>query len=329
MRIGLLLSMGMLVASGVQAEALGAISEESGFSGSVLAGASVGETKSNFATGSAGSERIDALSAAAQQRHLDPVINGDLRYTFASIGSQLFLGNLIQDAIRGDGTQQFGLRQQLGDKGIVAGSLVFNATPVKVWRDPFAVGVEREQSDVRSRGARLAWDNIWGSAFSGSVTSRDVKVDGESSGEQYGRAVMGMLDRNGRVNSAEVSYQFRLTDDQFLEPALRYEKADLAGSAESYVSKGLQLTYAKTSPRWSFVSNLYLGKRDYDEANPLFGLRADSRDMAIDATLFWHQLFGIAPLSALLSASYATANSGIDFYDIRATSITTGLLYRF
>nr|WP_253182321.1 hypothetical protein [Aeromonas sp. DNP9] len=65
MRIGLLLSMGMLVASGVQAEALGAIPEESGFSGSVLAGVSVGETKSNFATGSAGSERIDALGAAA------------------------------------------------------------------------------------------------------------------------------------------------------------------------------------------------------------------------------------------------------------------------
>jgi len=211
----------------------------------------------------------------------------------------------------------------------VAGSLVFNATPVKVWRDPFAVGVARQESDVRSHGARLAWDNIWGSAFSGSVTSRDVRVDEESSGEQYGRAVMGMLDRNGWVNSAELSYQFRLTDDQFLEPALRYQKADLAGSAESYVSKGLQLTYAKTSPRWSFVSNLYLGKRDYDEANPLFGQRADSRDMAIDATLFWHQLFGIAPLSALLSASYATANSGIDFYDIRSTSMTTGLLYRF
>ncbi|MCV5520344.1 DUF2860 domain-containing protein, partial [Escherichia coli] len=72
---------------------------------------------------------------------------------------------------------------------------------------------------MRSHGARLAWDNIWGSAISGSVTSRDVKVNGESSGEQYGRAVMGMLDRNGRVNSAELSYQFLLADDQFLEPA--------------------------------------------------------------------------------------------------------------
>ena len=51
--------------------------------------------------------------------------------------------------------------------------------------------------------------------------------------------------------------------------------------------------------------------------------------MAIDATLFWHQLFGIAPLSALLSASYVNADSWIDFYDIHATSITTGLLYRF
>lgn len=41
MRIGLLLSMGMLVASGVQAQELGAIPGESGFSGSVLAGAAL------------------------------------------------------------------------------------------------------------------------------------------------------------------------------------------------------------------------------------------------------------------------------------------------
>lgn len=95
MRVGLLLGMGVLVASGVQAQDLGAIPGESGFSGSVLAGASVGETQSNFATGSAGSERIDALGAAVKQHNVAPAINGDLRYTFASIGSQLFLGNLI------------------------------------------------------------------------------------------------------------------------------------------------------------------------------------------------------------------------------------------
>lgn len=52
--------------------------------------------------------------------------------------------------------------------------------------------------------------------------------------------------------------------------------------------------------------------------------------MAIDITLFWHRLFGIAPLSAILSTSYARSDADIDFYDIRSTSIaTTGLLYRF
>lgn len=329
MRSGLLLGMGVLLASGVQAEGLGAIPAQSGFSGSVLAGASVANIHSNFATGGDNSARIDDLGAAEKQGVVAPAINSDLRYTFASTGSQLFVGNLIQDAIRGDGTQQFGLRQQLGDKGIVAGSLVFNATPVKVWRDPFAVGVDRQESTQGSHGARLAWDNIWGSALSGSVTTRDVKVDEERSGEQSGSDAMGLLDRQGRVNTVDLSYQFQLADDQFLEPALHYQKADLAGRAESYVSKGLQLTYAKTSPQWSFVSNVYVGQRDYQEANPLFGQRADSRDMAIDATLFWHNLFGMASLSALVSASYADADSKIDFYDIRATSITTGLLYRF
>ncbi|MBP8152109.1 MAG: DUF2860 family protein, partial [Aeromonas sp.] len=92
---------------------------------------------------------------------------------------------------------------------------------------------------------------------------------------------------------------------------------------------GLQLTYAKRGPQWSIVSNLYAGKRKYDEANPLFGQRADADEFAINGTFFWHNLFGVKALAATFTAAYSGADSDIDFYDTQATRFSTGLLYNF
>ena len=245
----------------------------------------------------------------------------------------MFLGNLIQDAVRFDFTQQLGLRQEMGDKGIVATSLVFNAMPVELWSDPFATGVDRSATDVKSKGVRFAWDKIWGSNFYGTLTTREVDLDEERSGQQYdqthGTQYAAMLDRNGKVHDMALSYQFHFGGNQLLEPAILYKQARLDGSAESFDNTGLQLTYAKRGPQWSIVSNLYAGKRKYDEANPLFGQRADADEFAINGTFFWHNLFGVKALAATFTAAYSGADSDIDFYDTQATRFSTGLLYNF
>ncbi|MCV3290952.1 DUF2860 domain-containing protein, partial [Aeromonas media] len=114
-----------------------------------------------------------------------------------------------------------------------------------------------------------------------------------------------------------------------LEPAFIYRQADLDGSAQSYESNGMQLTFAKRASQWSFVSNVYMGQTKYDEANPIFNQQADSDEFAINGTFFWHRLFGIAPLSATLTAGYAKSDSEIGFYDTESTVFSTGLLYNF
>ena len=79
-------------------------------------------------------------SARLTASGLTPLLNADIRYTFADTRTQIFLGNLILDAVRFDFTQQLGLRQEMGDKGIVATSLVFNVMPVELWSDPSPPG---------------------------------------------------------------------------------------------------------------------------------------------------------------------------------------------
>ncbi|MFM5164945.1 DUF2860 family protein [Aeromonas rivipollensis] len=332
MRNHVLLSLGLLAANAAHAD-LGEIPRESGWSGFLLGGVNVVSYESNFYAGDDNHSRINDLGSPDSESGMTPLINADIRYTFADTRTQVFLGNLIQDAVRFDFTQQLGLRQEMGDKGIVATSLVFNAMPVELWSDPFATGVDRSATDVKSKGVRFAWDKIWGSNFYGTLTSREVDLDEERSGQQYdqshGTNYAAMLDRNGKVHDMALSYQFHFGGNQLLEPAILYKQARLDGSAESFDNTGLQLTYAKRGPQWSIVSNLYAGKRKYDEANPLFGQRADADEFAINGTFFWHNLFGVKALAATFTAAYSGADSDIDFYDTQATRFSTGLLYNF
>lgn len=332
MRTLTLLSLGLLAANAAHAD-LGEIPKQSGWSGFLLGGVNAVSYKSNFYAGDDSNSRINDLGSPDSESGLTPLINADIRYTFADTRTQVFLGNLIQDAIRFDFTQQLGLRQEMGDKGIVATSLVFNAMPVELWSDPFATNVDRSSTDVKSKGARFTWDKIWGSNFHGSLTSREVDLDEERSGQQYdlthGTHYASMLDRNGKVYDMEISYQWHFGGNQLLEPAILYKQARLDGSAESFKNTGLQLTYAKRGPQWSIVSNVYAGKRNYDEANPIFGQSADANEFAINGTFFWHSLFGVKDLAATFTAAYSTANSDISFYDSQATRVSTGLLYNF
>ncbi len=323
-----LLGLGLLAANSAYAD-LGAIPKQSGWSGFLLGGINVIDYQSNFYSGNDDHSTIAGLDGPQSSSTVAPLLNADIRYTFADTRTQLFLGNLIQDAIRFDFTQQLGLRQELGDKGIVGGSLVFSAMPTEQWSDPYAVGVARSSTDINSTGARASWDKIWGSNFNASLTTRNIDVDEERSGSQYGAETAAKLDRNGKIHALELSYQWRFAPGQVLEPALIYRDADLDGSAQRYKQSGIQLTYAKRGPQWSLVNNLYLGQSNYDEANPLFGQYADADEFAANVIFFWHNLFGVSALSATASAAYAKSSSDISFYDSQATRFSTGLLYNF
>lgn len=327
MRNSLLLGLGLVMTSGAYANGIEQIPNQSGFSGFVHGGVSVMEYQSNFYSNGDDDERNESGSANSVSG-VNPLINLDLRYTFADSRTQVFLGNLIQDAIRFDFTQQLGVRQQIGDKGILAGSLVFNAMPTEQWADPFDLR-NKNTTDIESKGVRLAWNKIWGSNFNASLTSRKVEVDNEQSGKENDPSYASMLDRNGKLTSMQLAYQWQIAPGHSLEPAFIYREADLDGKAQSYESNGLQLTYATRGNKWSLVSNAYVGASEYEAANPIFGRKADSNELALTSTLFWHQLFGIAPLSATVTAGFTRSDSDISFYDSEAAIFSTGLLYNF
>jgi len=91
------------------------IPNESGFSGFVRLGGGVSWAKSNMIAGTdlgdVGNKTIDSLTADPDsESDTIPQFDFALRYTFASVKTQIFLGSRLEDVLRYDSVIQLGVR---------------------------------------------------------------------------------------------------------------------------------------------------------------------------------------------------------------------------
>lgn len=326
-----LITLAVLSGASAHAEVV-RIPQESGFSGYVMGGVGYTDYQSNFFQGPDDDhETHGGLGGGPDDRNAVHAVGGlDLRYTFAETRTQVFLGNLLQDAIRYDFTQQFGVRQELDGKGIVALSYVFNAKDAETWSDPYQNG-DRDDTDMTMDGVRLAWDQIWGSGFNAGYTYQELDLDREKSGESLGLDARqrALLDRNGTVHQFRFSYDWVIAPNQALRPEVVYSNGDLDGEAVSFDRYLFKLTYGLHRERWSLTANAFAGTTRYSDDNPVFSDRANSDEYGLGASVYRHKLFGVNRLSGIASVALMESESDIRFYDAGMSHVSTGLLYKF
>ncbi|MCP9759572.1 DUF2860 domain-containing protein [Aquitalea sp. S1-19] len=320
-----------LLLTGAASAAINPIPTTNGFSGALSIGVASGEVSSNMYKGD-DNGRIDNRGTPDSHGETDPLLMLDLRYTLADSRTQFVLGNQVHDALRLDYTQQLGVRQEIGNNGIVSAGLVFSGFGSKdVWANPYALNSEREETKRKSTGMRLGWEGILGSNFSADITRRKVELDDENSinGTDLSRAEAALLDRNGNTTRFNLSYDWEFAPGHFLAPGIVLGKHDLDGRAMSNDSTGFKLDYGYNVGLYTMTANLYLGEQKYDAVNPLFGKKADSSDFVIGANLLRHQLFGYKNVSGFVNAAYGKSDSDINFYDAEVKRIGAGVMYKF
>ncbi|WP_169719629.1 DUF2860 family protein [Psychromonas aquimarina] len=313
-----------------------AIPEQSGWNGFLMGGLGSTQFSSNFVSGtqmnSLSSADTDSLYGSPQKESTFAVqYNFDVRYTFADSGTQLVLGNLMQDALRLDFSQQLGIRQQVKNKGIVSVSYLFSGIASEVWVDPYQTDTQRSSTEKSSNGVRLGWEQIWATPLTLTYTRREQTLAEESSGGSLGLTTdeQQSLDRNGTINSLESAYRWRLQKNQQLTGALIWENYDLQGEAMSRTRIGGQLTHSLSTQNYTIVSNLYAGALRYDENNPVYDTKTDAAEIAVNVSLFRHNLFGVESLSGLATALWGRSNSQEDFFDSTMSRISAGIVYKF
>ena len=328
----------LLVGSGSAWAQIEPIPKTSGFSGFAQLGVMYLDLQSNMVAGNevyeVGNSTISSLTASpGSSTDTAPIINFDLRYTFASTRTQVFLGNSLEDFLRLDTTTLLGVRQGVSEKSSVSASVAFSSFPAEVWVDPYVVNAPRQDVDRDNTGVRLNWDRILDSGAGIQYTYRKIELDRELSGlTQLGlpAAQAALLNREGDSHRAEFTYLWNIAPGHSLVPAYRYAKFDLDGDAMANDRHALQLTYAYRGDIVSVVANIEYAKSDYDAVNPIFLTTRDDDYYGGGVQVFWHEPFG-APkgLSLLGSVAAFNSDSNIDFYDEKLFAAGVSVFYKF
>ena len=328
------------------AYAIEPIPEESGFSGFLSIGGGYNRVKSNMIAGNTfgdvGNRSVDSLTDSPDAKSSGSLqFNYDLRYTFASTRTQIFLGTALEDALRYDFGTQLGVAQELPGKNLVSAGFLFSTIPTEVWKDPYVLYYKRSKTDRTSTGFRVAWDRIFGSELQLQYTYRKIDIDDEYSGYTLGinsvlnPVQIGLLDRNGDAQRAEVLYRFFFDGKkQVIIPSVTYFNYDLDGDAMSNDGFDFQLSYGYHGERYSVVVNGFIGYADYDKRNPIYGKTESDDHYGASLIAFYHKPFGWeAPFfkktSLYFKTDYLESDSNIDFYDTEIFTAGAGLLFRF
>jgi hypothetical protein len=324
------------------AYALEPIPEESGFSGFLSIGAGYSYVKSNMISGNdfgnVGNRTVDSLTSSPDGNSSGGIQPGfDLRYTFGSTGTQLFVGTALEDVLRYDFATQLGVAQKLPGENLVAASFLFSSVPTQVWRDPYVLFAKREKTDRDSKGFRVAWDRIFGTQLQIQYSYRKIELDDEFSGVFLGLnpIAQGQLDREGKEHQVDILYRFIFGDGKHrIVPAIIYNNLDLDGGAMKNDGIDFQLTYGYNAEKYSFVINGVIGYRDYDDTNPIYLKTRDDDIYGAGLIAFYHTPFGwsvpgFKKTSLYFKTDYIKSDANINFYDTELFGAGAGLFLRF
>jgi len=332
---------GSLLSGANIASALDPIPKESGFSGFIRPGVGYLSYKSNMVASFLGYDLSDKKTHSLNdspnsQSNLLGLAPFQLAYTFAGTRTQLFLGTELTDFARFDYNQQLAAKQEIGGLGLIQAGLLRSSIPAKVWKDPYLIDQNRQETSRQSTGARLVWDRIGGSRLQLQYTYRHVDISSEKSGESLGLTTSqrSLLRRDSDIHTGEVLYLFNLGGGHNLAPAFAYTYDDREGNAMKNDAYDFKLTYAFFGDPISFTANGSIGWADYDHKNPIYGKTQKDDNYQIQGTLYYKNpwnwsLFGSKPMNFYIGSAYSYTDANIDFYDQEGFLATAGVLFKW
>jgi hypothetical protein len=338
-----LVSLLCLCTSLAYGQPLEVIPQESGLSGFVNPGVAFWRVEDNMVKKISyfkiSDDDINSIDDKPKSENsVTPILSYNLRYTFASTRTQIFLGSFLEDLLRLDTATLLGVRQELPDQSVIGVSYVFSPIVTEVYKDPYVEGRNRKATDRNVNGVRLSYDNILGSDLSFQYTYRNIDIDSERSGRQLVQdgvltsSEKDRLDRNGDQHDVEVLYRFVSEgggSKHAFVPSFKYSYFDLDGSAMTYDYFRFNLNYRYDVEKFAFSLNGYYGYADYDKENPIYGKTREDDRYGFSVLGFYKHIFGVEGLHLNATVSLNRSDSNIDFYKSEVDLYALSLFYAF
>lgn len=250
-----------------------------------------------------------------------PLVNFDLRYTFAGSGRQVYLGTPMSDD--GPPGLTLGGVWPFEDGGkIDVGAFVVPFGDV--WEDPYLVDRDRDETEKDAYGAKIDYTRILGTGFEAGYGIKRIDIDDDDIGRRFDD-----LERDGWVHALKLGYAFQLGKGLKLVPEAGFTIGDIDGDANRYLGYRFKLGLRRFHAGHLLNLSAGVGYRDYDEEHPIFDKDRNDTLYNVFGMYTRSNLFGHTPLFCSLLAGYSHRSSNIDF--LEADTFMSGLMlgYRF
>ncbi len=307
---------------------------ESGLSGNISLGAAALKYKNNMVSGidslDVTNERIDDLGTPDSTNSNLPIVGLDLKYTFSSYRLQLYAGSALPDVLRFDFATRFGVRKQFSELGIV-GISYLSTFGVNVWEDPYLVGAEREKTARNNSGLGLRWQKILNSSFTIDLHFRDITIENEQSGLTHNLTTseQNALNREGKQEMIEVIYEYKLNDNNIIEPAFIYTDFKLNGTAMRHKRYEGKLSHYYMGEKFIIVTNLVIGETQFEENNPIFSKKNGSSILGVSNNVLYQKPFNWKNWQAFAGFAIYKGDADIEYYSTRGELFNLGMIYDF
>jgi len=311
---------------------------ESGFSGYIeMLGAYI-STNSQLNTDS-DNKKTDSLDISGERvNKFRPLPLGLIRYTFAEIRTQLFMGVLPENVAQGQFQIEAGVRHVLlNGTGLRASVIPVTPFEQETWEDPFVVGQNRKRTDINSYGVKLAAEHIMGSGLTLKYGWARQTLDDEKSGafllsqpnSFLTPADLDDLDRDAHFHRFTTQYSFHIAPRMRLSPILRYTRRDARGDANSFHSLRPELSFLYFGNQLQASVNVSANAQWYDSKHPVFNKTRREFNPGLLAILGYKNPFGFNNFRVDWFNAFFKSNSNIDFYESSNFITALGLGYTF
>jgi len=331
------LIMPLAVSLAVPAYALPPIGEP-GLGGTFNVGYSAGQIETNFLEEidgldiDLGPSKIDSLDSPGAEDIDMPMAQIDIGWNFANGKTRIALGNDFTDILEFDRTTRLSVRHDFDSLGEFRVDYLHpTGLTTRVYRDPYQTDVDRAGTDEEVSGGRFVWDAMFGSGFGLQFLAKQREIDNEDSGVAAGlsAADQDLLDREGDLYTAELSYRYEVDEWHAVRPALSYVNRDLDGDAMAQEGgiASLEHFYIGSDVSWgNKIAYTYL---EGDEENPLFDEVHDSSGFAVSSIVTFTGIDALGSWAPNLQATWADSDSDVDFNDSSIWTIGAGIGLRF
>ena len=308
------------------------LSKEAGweFTLSLNVGYSGGE--SQFDTDSDNETTNDLNNSGQSQSSILVYPLGRVQYTLDSLKTQFFLGNSREQVSTAQFQYELGIVHQFNNDSKLTVAVFPKLSMLnETWEDPFLVGSDRQTTDEKVGGGRIAVERIFGSPLTLKYAIASSSIDNERSGQSQltDASEIASLQRDSVYQRVEVETLFPVAKGILLKPNLQYTHRNAEGNANSYDNYTVQLSILIFRDRHTLITTINAGTRVYQQINPIFDAKQNLNHAGIFSIYSYKRPFDWDRWTWTMMGGYSQENSDISFYDSKSFIVSTGLLYKF